>query len=57
MMQHRLQQAGGLDLRGGEARFQLVAQGHQLIDLGDDAVLFGEGRKWNSDVSKLASPP
>ena len=23
--------------------FELVAQGHQFIDFGDDAVLFGEG--------------
>ena len=28
---------------GGEAGFQAVAQGHQFVDLGDDAVLFGEG--------------
>lgn len=49
MIEHRLQQVGGLDLRGDEGRFQLVAQGHQLIDLGDYAVLFGERRKWNSD--------
>ncbi|MNN85652.1 hypothetical protein D3C81_2029700 [compost metagenome] len=26
----------------GLPRFQPVAQGHQLIDFGDDAVLFGE---------------
>ena len=32
-------------LAGSELRFQPVAQGHQLIDLGDDAVLLGEGRK------------
>ena len=29
---------GGLG--GGEGRFELVAQRHQLIDFGDDAVLF-----------------
>jgi hypothetical protein len=28
-----------------EARLQPVAQGHQGVDLGDDAVLFGEGRE------------
>ena len=32
---------------GGDAvgllLFQLVAQGHQFIDFGDDAVLFGKG--------------
>ena len=36
---------GGLG--GGEARFELVAQRHQLIDFGDGAVLFGEG--WERD--------
>ena len=29
-------------LSGGELDFKLVAQGHQFIDFGDDAVLFGE---------------
>ena len=37
---------------GGEARLQPVAQRHQLIDLGDDAVLFGEG--WNGIGSGLS---
>ena len=37
--------AFALLLRG----FELVAQGHEFIDLGDDAVLFGEGRDWNQD--------
>ncbi len=27
--------------------FQLVAQGHEFIDFGDDAVLFGERWEWN----------
>ena len=40
---------GGLG--GGEARFELVAQHHQLIDLGDDAVLFGKGWKRYWEVS------
>ena len=31
-------------------RFQLVAQGHQFIDLGDDAVLFGKGWEHDRDV-------
>ena len=34
-------QLGGLG--GSENGFELVAKGHQLIDFGDDAVLFGEG--------------
>jgi hypothetical protein len=35
---------------GSEARLQPVAQGHQRIDLGDDAVLFGEGWKGDAKV-------
>ena len=34
-------------LGGGEADFELVAEGHQLVHLGNDAVLFGEG--WDGD--------
>ena len=36
-------------LCGGEAGFEGVAEGHELIDFGYDAVLFGEGweRKFN----------
>ena len=30
-------------LGGGELGFQLVAEGHEFIHFGDDAVLFGEG--------------
>ena len=29
----------------GEAHFQLVAEGHQFINFGDDAVFFGQGRE------------
>lgn len=36
-------------LRGGlgaaEGRFEAVAKGHELVNLGDDAGLFGEGGK------------
>jgi hypothetical protein len=32
---------------GGELRFQLVHQGHQLIDFGHDAALFGGRGDWN----------
>jgi hypothetical protein len=31
--------------RGGELRFQFVHQGHELIDFGHDAMLFGKGRE------------
>jgi hypothetical protein len=30
---------------GDELRLPLVHEGHQLVHLGDDAALFGEGRK------------
>ncbi len=42
-MQHGFKQSSAVGLGGGELGFQLVAQRHQLIDFGDDAVLFGEG--------------
>jgi len=32
-----------ISLGSGQLRFELFAQRHQFIDLGDDAVLFGEG--------------
>lgn len=36
-----------------EADFPVVYQGHQLINLGDDSVLFGEGGR---TVFKLRTP-
>ncbi len=30
-----------------DPRLEGVAQGHEFIDFGDDAVLFGEGWQWN----------
>jgi hypothetical protein len=36
---------------GGEARLQPVAERHQRVDLGDDAVLFADGRDWNENLS------
>ena len=38
---------------GGEARLQLVAERHQRIDLGNDAVLFGEDVERAEPPSKL----
>ena len=46
-MQYGFQQAAAVGLGGGELGFQLVAQRHQFVHLGDDAVLFGEG--WKGD--------
>lgn len=42
-MQHGFEQAAAFGLGGGELRFQTVAQSHQFIHFGDDAMLFGEG--------------
>ncbi len=30
-------------LGGGELSFELVAEGHEFVHFGDDALLFGEG--------------
>jgi hypothetical protein len=38
----RFEQAAAFGLSGSELRFQPVAQGHQLVHLGDDAVLLSE---------------
>lgn len=53
---------GGFDQRGGEAflpragagevGLEAVDEGQQFIDLGDDAVLFGRRRNWNSHIAK-----
>jgi hypothetical protein len=48
-MQHGFEQATAVGLGGGELDLQLVADGHQLVDLGDDAVLFGEGGSGTSN--------
>ena len=41
--EQRVEQAAAGGGGGGEACLQPVAERHQRIDLGDDAVLFGEG--------------
>ena len=45
-MEHGFKKSTAFGVGGGELRVELVAEGHQLIDLGDDALLFGEG--WES---------
>ena len=40
-------EVAGVGLGGGELGFQLVAEGHQLFDFGDDAVLFGGRQRGN----------
>jgi hypothetical protein len=44
---------GGLGF--GEAGFEGVAQGHEFVDFGDDAVLLGERRQSNRQVPNLFS--
>jgi hypothetical protein len=41
--EQRVEQAAAGGGSGGEARLQPIAQRHQRIDLGDDAVLFDKG--------------
>ena len=43
-MEDGFQQAVGFGLGDRELLFQPVAEGHQFVHLGDDAVLFGQGR-------------
>jgi len=43
-MMHRRCGELRVEVHGGrQARFELVDEGHEGVDLGDDAVLFGEG--------------
>ncbi len=42
-VQQRVKQTAAGVVAGGEARLQPVAKRHQFINLGDDAVLLGEG--------------
>src|SRR6266540_579044 len=43
----RVQQATARVVARGQAGLELVAERHQLVHLGDDAALLGEGRKGN----------
>jgi hypothetical protein len=53
-MKERFEQAAAFGLRGIELCFQAVAQRHQLIDLRDDATLFGRCRRRDFDLSMSA---
>ncbi|MNR15240.1 hypothetical protein D3C85_1317620 [compost metagenome] len=53
-VEQRLHQPGVGACGVGLAGFQTVAQGHQFVDFGDDAVLFGERRQWKGTCSKLS---
>ena len=45
---------GGLGV--GEAGLEGVAEGHELVDFGDDAVLFGQRRDWNIQFFHITNP-
>jgi hypothetical protein len=47
------QEAAAFGLGGGELCFQPVAQSHQFIDFGDDALLLGERRDRYCELSRL----
>jgi hypothetical protein len=47
LVEDGFEEAAAFDLSRVELLFQPVAQRHQLFDLGDDAVLFGE--RWQRD--------
>ena len=51
--QHGLEQAVAIGLGLGELGLQLVADRHQLVDLGDDALLFGKGRDWKGSTLQV----
>ena len=52
-MEHGFEQAAAVGLGGGKLGFELVAQGHQFVYPGDDAVLFGEGRERDIKLSRI----
>ena len=49
-MERSFEEAAAVGLGGGELGFQPIAEGHQFLDFGDDAVLFGfwRQRNWNA---------
>ncbi len=56
LVQGGFEEAGAFGLCRAELSLQLVAYGHQLVDFGDDAVLFGEGGHGNRNPSKVSQP-
>lgn len=45
--------AAAFGLGSGELRFEPVAQGHQFIHFGDDAMLLSEGWEWKREPAQL----
>ncbi len=52
LLQHRLQQQATEQFAGVELLLQLIAEDQQFVDLGDDAVLFGEGWEGDGRITK-----
>ena len=48
LVEEGLKEAGTSDIGSGETRLQPVAEGHELVDLGNDAMLLGEGGNANA---------
>ena len=51
-MQERIEQPAARLFSSGQARFELIANGHQFIDLCDDALLLGPGRQRYDKIAK-----
>ena len=51
-MHNGFEEAAAFGLGDGELRFQPVAEGHQLVNFCDDAVLFGKGREEHEEIAK-----
>src|SRR6476469_9888270 len=47
LVQYGVEKAAAVGVGGGELRGELVTEGHELINFGDDAVLFGD--RWYGD--------
>ena len=54
-MEKGVEEAASFGLGGSELGFQLVAEGHEFFDFGDDAVLFGEGRQRGNMMFRSSS--
>jgi hypothetical protein len=55
-MEDGFEEVAGFGLGGGELGFYLVAEGHEFIHFGDDAVLFGEGWEGKRYPAKIPQP-
>ena len=47
-------EAAGAFVGGADLGFEAVAEGHEVVDLGDDARLLGEGRHWDKERAALS---